>query len=638
MKKIFKLIKAAILLSTFSFLLSITNAQIPQAFNYQAIARDASGNIMSNQTIGIKIVIHQTSSSGSTVYSETFSPTTNQFGLFTIAIGQGTPLGLLFNTINWSSGNYWLQVLMSPTNNSVYTDMGSSQLLSVPYAMYAANAGVSGITGATGANGATGVTGATGAAGTTGTTGITGTTGADGSLNAWGITGSTGIVDGTNFIGTLNKAPLNFEVNSQKAGRIDTTGSTFLGYEAAKNTTGTRNSAYGYQALYNNTTGIRNNAFGYQALYSNVNGNYNTAVGNGVLYTNTKGSNNTANGWNALYFNTSGINNTATGVQALYSDTSGSKNNAYGFQSLYSNTNGSYNTAFGNSALYSNTTGFSNAASGFQSLYSNISGVGNTANGDSSLYHNTTGSFNTAIGYKADISSGTLTNSTAIGSGATATASNQVVLGNTSVTTTEFSGALMPYYGGAYNAGTSGQVLTSQGTSVAPQWETPSNVHTIGESYGGGIVFYVYDNGLHGLIAATADQSTGMRWYAGTNTNTMAMADGVGAGKANTAIIIASQGYGDGATYAARVCNEYSVTVNGVTYGDWYLPSKYELSLLYYKQSIVGGFPFNEDYWSSTECDSGNAWLQNFYVGGGGWACNLKSLTSNMYVRAIRAF
>jgi hypothetical protein len=159
-------------------------------------------------------------------------------------------------------------------------------------------------------------------------------------------------------------------------------------------------------------------------------------------------------------------------------------------------------------------------------------------------------------------------------------------------------------------------------------------VHYIGESYGGGIVFYVYDNGHHGLIAATTDQNTGMRWYAGTNSNTMAMADGVGAGKANTAIIIAKQGYGDGSTYAARVCNEYTVKVGGVTYGDWYLPSKYELNLLYLQKSAVGGFGSNY-YWSSTEIDEGDAWSEYFmnglqFVG--------EKFGQSVHIRAVRAF
>jgi hypothetical protein len=157
--------------------------------------------------------------------------------------------------------------------------------------------------------------------------------------------------------------------------------------------------------------------------------------------------------------------------------------------------------------------------------------------------------------------------------------------------------------------------------------------HYIGENYGGGIVFYVYDNGQHGLIAATVDQSTGVRWYAGAYTWTMAKADGVGAGKSNTAIIISNQGYGDGATYPARICNEYSVTVSGITYGDWYLPSRFELNLLYLQKTVVGGFA-NVGYWSSTEDSNLYAWDQSFSSGG---QLNVfKYLTH--YVRAIRAF
>ncbi|MDD5461657.1 MAG: hypothetical protein PHG00_08495 [Methylococcales bacterium] len=132
----------------------------------------------------------------------------------------------------------------------------------------------------------------------------------------------------------------------------------------------------------------------------------------------------------------------------------------------------------------------------------------------------------------------------------------------------------------------------------------PSAVHKIGESYGGGIVFYVYDGGQHGLIAATEDQNVNgdynIRWAA-SFTNTGARADGVGAGKANTALIIANQASVDGSPFAASVCNEYSVTdADGVTYGDWYLPSKYELNLLYLQKDVVGGFQ-NNLYWGSRD-------------------------------------
>jgi hypothetical protein len=160
-----------------------------------------------------------------------------------------------------------------------------------------------------------------------------------------------------------------------------------------------------------------------------------------------------------------------------------------------------------------------------------------------------------------------------------------------------------------------------------------SNTHYIGESYGGGIVFYVYDNGQHGLIAATADQSTGIRWYGGTYTNTCARADGVGPGLKNTSIIIANQGPVDGNAFAATVCNEYSVTVGGVTYGDWYLPSKDELNLLYLQRNVVGGFAYNY-YWSSAEYNANVAWYQDFT--NGTQSNYFKYLP--YYVRAVRAF
>jgi hypothetical protein len=174
------------------------------------------------------------------------------------------------------------------------------------------------------------------------------------------------------------------------------------------------------------------------------------------------------------------------------------------------------------------------------------------------------------------------------------------------------------------------KVLTSDATGNAA-WVTPaaSGAHTIGESYGGGIVFYVYDNGQHGLIAATVDQSSAIRWSAGTNTNTMALADGIGAGKSNTDIIIANQGNGDGNTYAARLCHEYK----GGNYGDWYLPSKYELNLLYQENAVVGGMDLNI-YWSSTEQSISNGWYQDFSVG-----FQLSDLkVASVNVRAIRAF
>ena len=161
-----------------------------------------------------------------------------------------------------------------------------------------------------------------------------------------------------------------------------------------------------------------------------------------------------------------------------------------------------------------------------------------------------------------------------------------------------------------------------------------STVHFIGENYGGGIVFYVYDNGQHGLISATADQSTGIQWYNGTYRYTGTTGDGLGAGAMNTALIVATQMADNQlGNFAAKVCADYSVTVGGITYGDWYLPSKYELNLLYLQIAVVGGFT-NFYYWSSNENDNVFAWGQRFL--NGFQAIDNKSSTN--YVRAVRAF
>ncbi|HVV66665.1 MAG TPA: hypothetical protein VHB72_01160, partial [Candidatus Saccharimonadales bacterium] len=145
-------------------------------------------------------------------------------------------------------------------------------------------------------------------------------------------------------------------------------------------------------------------------------------------------SNNTGIGTNALQNNISGSNNTAVGASALQNNTTGASNIAVGTDALYSNTTGGSNVALGINSLYANINGGSNTALGTYSLYSNTLGDYNTAIGYEALYGNTTGSQNIAIGYYAHPTVNNLTNSTVIGYQATVSASNTIVLGNTSVT------------------------------------------------------------------------------------------------------------------------------------------------------------------------------------------------------------
>jgi hypothetical protein len=174
--------------------------------------------------------------------------------------------------------------------------------------------------------------------------------------------------------------------------------------------------------------------------------------------------------------------------------------------------------------------------------------------------------------------------------------------------------------------------------------KAPTTHYSIGDFALGGIVFWVDETGQNGLVCAKEDQSTGVRWYAGTYGNTQAKGDGPFSGEANTAIIIAAQvAIGDDdLTYAARICNELLVTESGKTYGDWYLPSKEELNLMYQIRATInatatanGGSAFaSADYWSSNESDNSNAWFQFFATGGQFSSFKYVSLS----LRAVRAF
>ena len=444
MKRKITRLAVLLLLAAYCFL-PTAYSQVPQAFNYQAVARDNSGNLIVSHNVGVEIYIRQTSSTGTVVYIETFTALTNQFGLFTLQIGTGTPVVGTFSTIDWSTGSYWLQVQMDPTGGNSYVDMGTSQLLSVPYAMYAAKAGVPGITGATGATGGIGLTGNTGATGSTGATGGIGLTGNTGATGSTGATGGIGLTGNTGATGSTGAT-----------GGIGLTGNT-----GATGSTG------------------------------------------------------------------------ATGGIGLTGNTG--------------------------------ATGSTGATGGI-GLTGNTGATGST--------------------------------------GAT---------GATGV-------------GGVSNAGT-GIIITGAGT-VATPYVISDSVHKIGDTYGGGIVFYVYDNGRHGLIAATADQSTGVVWTTAAYQSTVsnAVRDGVNGGQTNTERIIIQAGAG---SYAAQLCANYQ----GGNYGDWYLPSKYELNLLYLQKAVVGGFA-NDLYWSSTEDSSNNAWSQDFSNGYQDYYYK----DDTYYVRAVRAF
>jgi len=132
--------------------------------------------------------------------------------------------------------------------------------------------------------------------------------------------------------------------------------------------------------------------------------------------------------------------------------------------------------------------------------------------------------------------------------------------------------------------------------------------HYVGESYGDGIVFYVYDGGKHGIVTATMDRSTRKQSQNGTSAGTNTVTDGIDGGKFNTERINAIKG----AEEEVQIYSSYQDSY----YSDWYLPSKYELSLLYLNRAVLGGYTNFAKGWSITEASRVNAWFKSFAAGG----------------------
>jgi hypothetical protein len=186
--------------------------------------------------------------------------------------------------------------------------------------------------------------------------------------------------------------------------------------------------------------------------------------------------------------------------------------------------------------------------------------------------------------------------------------------------------------------GTAGQVLTMNTNATAPEWVAATTAtYAIGDTHQGGIIFYLDASGKHGLIAAPSDQSTSAAWWNGSYVDTYAYGNGIGAGEGNSQGIRRWQGICS-SCYANELCQD--LNLGGKT--DWYLPSKYELNLMY--ENIgqgnalglgnIGNFA-NNYYWSSKEIDNFDAWDQ--YFSNGSQSSNNKNYAFSR-VRAVRAF
>lgn len=383
-------------------------AQAPAGINYQAVARNAAGDILANRNISIRFTITD-DPDGMVQYVERHQVTTNQFGLATLTIGSGTQTSGEFDDIAWESISAWLRVEMDPNGGNQFVTLGSSQLMSVPYALYAASSPSSGGLG----NGS-----------------------APGNTPYWN--GSSWIVNSSNIYNNGGDVGIN---TSAPIGKLHIKGSENIsqlivdGGIAQSNSNPLiklrRNNGLDVMWLHSNDP---SNVFvGVEAGLNNA-GTDNTGIGSGAMRANTSGSLNTAIGLHALFLNTSGSNNAAIGVDALLNNVDGENNIAIGNFALNTNLDGDQNAAIGVNALKANTTGGRGSAIGANALQKNTTGTNNTAIGFEALLDNTTGSFRTGVGVNSNSAGSGFNNTTGIGYNAVCSAPNQVRIGNSEVT------------------------------------------------------------------------------------------------------------------------------------------------------------------------------------------------------------
>ncbi len=724
MKKVFTFL-AAVLLTTSVF------AQSPEKMSYQAVIRNSSNDLVNNQAVGMKISILQGSASGTAVYVETQTPTTNANGLVSIEIGGGTVVSGNFAGIDWANGSYFIKTETDPTGGTSYTITGTSQLLSVPFALYAKASGSS-LAGPSGPQGEPGIQGEQGLKGDKGDTGIQGEqglkgdkgdTGEQGIQGIQGLKGDTGekgsdglttSVNGVIQVGgaiTLTKADLglgNIDNTSDANKPISTATQTALDskvdkeadkglstndYTDAEKTklagiaTGAEvNVKPDWNAAIGNAAEILNKPILFSGSYNDLtnqptlfNGQYSSLTGAPTLATvATSGSYNdlsnkptiTNSQWttsgSGIYYNTGKVSigtiNSTFPLEVSVPSTPGSQFNLkltnltlgigsgvgmlfapddaaiakmgifverrdiWGLSTMHflSRTSQDYASAdLSNSVMSITSNGYVGMGTTTPSVRLDVIGVINATGGNSTNWNTAFGWGNHAGLYRPIAWVPAWTDVTGKPTFATvATSGSYNDLSNKPTIPAPADGSETKV-----TAGTN-VTVTGSGTTASPYVvnATGATTLTIGQAYQGGIIFWLDATGQHGLIAATADQSEGIQWYNGSYTTTNAVRDGIGAGMYNTERIIANQGAG---SYAAQLCANYQ----GGGYGDWYLPSKYELNLLYLQKDAVGGFA-SSYYWSSTEYNNNGAQKQYFYDG----SQYLDDKKNNYRVRAVRAF
>ncbi|MFC2118528.1 DUF1566 domain-containing protein [Bacteroidota bacterium] len=623
------------------------SAQAPDAFSYQAVIRDAEGNVLEYQSVSFRVTLIQVQTP---IYTETHIATTNKFGLVTLKIGKGSPILYNFSDINWAGGSIKLQVELDPENGLNYSISSVTELLSVPYAIYAESSG-------SGGNSSYQTLSLTGSILTISNgNSITLPSGGSSLIGAnttnfipkWnGSSMIKGNIFDNGYIGIGTNDPDNdlhvvggFKLvdGNQAAGRVltsDEDGNASWQVLDGGGGTGTN-----YLISSNNLTDLGN--------YAIARSNLGLAIGIDVqsydhdlsIYAAITPSPNVqtlleSSNYESIksHLSLGNVENTALSTWAGSSNIS-TVGNIWGSPGIIgSNTPSSsfFTSLSANGVITLKPAGSGGTAgqvlstdgNGVVSWLTINSGTGNllAANNLSDLTNAATARTNLGI--------------------------NTIWATPGAIGSTTPSSAVFTTLKVTSGTPAAGKVLTSDADGNA-SWQATAapGSHYVGELYGGGIVFYVDHTGNNGLIVSLKDldNNSGFQWSNLATTLIGSNAQSQYDGSSNSTAITGVSSSG-----AAEQCE---VFVNG-TYTDWYLPSNWELHELFNAARIISNILDNDadvtntygirtsyvqvvegKYWSSTEFDGSNAYALNFDTGRSFYYPK----STLCRVRAIRAF
>jgi hypothetical protein len=755
---IYPKMKKRILLITLSLILilfcSDSFSQSPQQMKYQVVVRDNTGNVIKNKPVSLRFTLVKSAPNGPSVYRETYQPTTNEFGLVTANIGNGTAIFGNFETIDWAHDIYFLKVEMDIQGGTNYILMGLSQFMSVPYSFYSDKAGTSISDHDTSSSNELQQLGINGhylnlTNGNTVHLPITDSSStneiqflklsndtlylSNGGFvllkkydnqpainalylkikndstytrsliqsNSTLIQGHTNDISGIRskarsdsiYLKTLNTNLTN-DLNQQKTKeRSDSSYLKGLLNTELTNRTNADNALQSHiiadsstlRNLINTNTSsiavIRSKNISDSSYFKNqintTNGNLNTEITNrinGDLTIKNKAISDSS-------FLKSQINTTNTNLNTEITNRTNADNglrskliadstffsgnintNSSQISSLNTNLSANYYTKtnmqtggqaqlnFGN--LISKPTTLSGYGITDAAPISHVGASGSGVHGnattstsgfmsplDKTKLNTLANQIFTKSGSDTPVISLSVTNSNLIfgakGASALSRSGDTIFIHSTDNNTTYSAGSGINLSGTTFSAVDNSTSNELQAISISHDTIYLTNGgyvklparHYVGEHFGGGIIYYVDHTGLHGLIVSESDTGGNIAWSNVTNgwTNAQSFSNG----PANTDTIVKQSGHTNS---AAKYCLDYTVYHSGV-FSDWYLPSSYELSMIFTNAFAIGAFTAS-NYWTSTENSNLYAWYINFTNG----SINYNSKSGTGRCRCVRSF